>query len=834
MHPNITKIIDQYLSGELTPEETRSFEERLESNPELQTEVQLQKDIIEGIKRAGITAQVKKTAKQYHTFKGLKWFWLSAGVVAIATAATLLLTPKSEELAAVITPDEEATFIAQMDSVSEFNTVLPQYFAIADSGDVVLSDEGVMISVPKKAFLKDGKPYEGNVIIQYQEALSAEDIMLAGLSTMSGKNLLETQGMVSLKGFTKDGELLEVNPEVGVYIQVPVDEHKEGMQLYNGVKDKDGLIDWQDPVPLEKIPVPVDMSELDFYPKGYEDKLDELKWLKNKKSRDSLYLSFEAVEAEEEQKSLSQTEESNNANDLVEAIVKEPKQVYWSARTWFKTKDVININFTANISAGYSLFAIDHDPAKFGGTGTPLTFSYPKMESFEKRGNTVQASASMTINMQPGVAEIHSGEAIFVQEIVSYNTKPFTIPVTIRYQVLTDSGVEAPQTEVIHVYVTPQAEEAAEAAVADSVECSYVSPSRVLGFWNEKFNNTNLATREFERRMQEVFCTGKDEVLAKYVNGLSKSISSIDQEVVAMGHPEFEKFVVENVGQVNPNNPHLDQLKEFYTSSIERLKKDAKDARAQESQRRKDFDDNVKKERIKDGQRDTQRRIQGLQEEYKFNLENVKKQLGPTQGFTLRYGTSNIKNIDKQVWDATVARTTSTIVDPSTGKTAQITYNDFAVSVKDASKYVQLYAYALPHELNSYQRLTQQNGSFSYSMNGDIKYDLAIIGFTEDGFEYFKKKGVIQNDNGEVALKPIAEDDLRRKLERLNKSKSDRVLSLYDEMTWLSTERENYVEQRNRMKMAAFRAELMMIISPCQQYVLTDVNGARNYVAIPM
>ena len=90
---------------------------------------------------------------------------------------------------------------------------------------------------------------------------------------MSGDRLLETQGMFGVAGFTPEGKSLDFNPKVGVYVQTPVDEYKDKMQLFDGVKKADGSIDWQNPKPMEKLPVPVDMSELDFYPEGYEDHL---------------------------------------------------------------------------------------------------------------------------------------------------------------------------------------------------------------------------------------------------------------------------------------------------------------------------------------------------------------------------------------------------------------------------------------------------------------------------------------------------------------------------------------------------------------------------------
>ncbi len=65
------------------------------------------------------------------------------------------------------------------------------------------------------------------------------------------------------------------------------------MMLYQGVKTSDGTIDWQNPQPLKKSLVPVDITTLNFYPPGYEAKLAELgNDVMNKTFKDSLYFSF--------------------------------------------------------------------------------------------------------------------------------------------------------------------------------------------------------------------------------------------------------------------------------------------------------------------------------------------------------------------------------------------------------------------------------------------------------------------------------------------------------------------------------------------------------------
>jgi len=105
----------------------------------------------------------------------------------------------------------------------------------------------------------------------------------------------------------------------------------------------------------------------------------------------------------------------------------------------------------------------------------------------------------------------------------------------------------------------------------DSIGFSYILPSKVLGFWNEKFNNTNLATHEFERRMQAIHYTCDNSVLDVYLKNLDQPIHKSDAQVAAMGYGNFQQFAAEKVGKVDAKNPHTKQLQKFYEKAVSQL-----------------------------------------------------------------------------------------------------------------------------------------------------------------------------------------------------------------------------------------------------------------------
>lgn len=765
MNPTLTKLIEQYLGGELSPEDTLAFESRMEKFEELRVEVEKQREIHEASKRAYQRQGIQKIGKKFHLTRFLKRGGISLLIGAvIATAAWYFIQkPNSEEKKADETLTEDVR--AQLDKEAQFERLPIQYFSIPEEGAVVLSEQGVLISVPENAFLLNGKPYKGQLSVQFQEALTSSDIIKSGLSTMSNGQLLETGGMVGITGFTMNGKELEFNPEVGVYVQVPANDDNPDMKLYTGEKSKDGTINWVNPQELEKIPVAIPMSKLDFYPTGYEDHLDKIKWKQKKTSRDSLYLSLES-----EQEDYALTGEQL---------------------------------FSKNCATCHTLFKDGTGPKLHGVTslweqnGADLDDLVLFVQDWTEAAKKSEFIASRA-NLKP-TAMSQFRDKLSEEQILSI------------YQY-----IENPNSNAFY---------AQDHVELDSAQINYILPSKVLGFWNENFNNTNLATHEFERRMQAIHSTCNNSVLDVYLKNIDEPMHKSDAEVASMGYGNFQKFAAERVGKVDAKNPHTKQLQKFYEKSVNQLQSRNKILQKEEQKRRDNWDDETAKEREKEQKRTVKREAQALQEEFKFNMNHVKKQLGSTRGFTVRHGRGTVLNIDAQVMQATINRVTTTITDPTTGKTAKIIYNDFTFEVENPDQYIKLYAYVMPYELNSYQRIEAKNGKFNHPLNNEIRYNVAVVGVTENGYAYFQKQNFKKGDLGTIQLKEVSETALDASVEQLNRNRRGTVMRITEELDWLARERADYKEQKMRRAMAEFRYELKCIAFPCY--------GGMEYVDSP-
>lgn len=685
-----TKRIDQYLSGELSDAEKQKFEAELKSNPELQKELDLQQNVYEGAKRSSVRKTVKSVGKKHHLINLTKWIVGGVAVIALVTSAVYFSTQvdnSSEK-------ENESTNQSQSELKSkELIKDLPrEVFTWSGEDTVYLSESGVLISVPNEALLQNGQPYKGKAIIEWQEAVDGATIMKSGLSTMADSNLLETQGMFSFRVQAENGDLLEVDPEVGIYLQVPVDEIKPGMQLYEGEYDKDSVINWVNPVALEKIPVPVDMSELDFYPKGYEDTLDKLKLNQEKEYRDSLYLACEVFEMESNDDQINKEEEITNTSNLAEHRI-------------------------------YDTLIED------------TLYEYSKAQE-----------------------EVSTVDSIQYEK---FNSIP---------------------------------------------------PSKVLAFWNKKFNNTILATSDFEKRMREIHETCDESLLKLYTSNLDRPLYFIDSLAVTRGYKQFESFFAERVGKIELDNPHLNKLQKFYERGIKELREQLKLERERKAQQERKWDNEVTTARSEENVRTANRKAQAFQEEASLNHEHVRKQLGFTQNIKITRNTI-IVNIDREVYAATRARKTTTV--SFNGKKSVIKYSDFTLKIAKHENFERLYVYLLSDKLNSYQRIGHKQGKVDYPLNDRITYDIVVLGINETGYFYHEIKQIKKGTFGEVKLKSISESDFEKRIITLNQNRLGRPMIIKDELAWLKLEKENYKVQRLREEKRKFLERIRKVVFPC-------------------
>lgn len=793
MEKGWTKLIDRYLNNELSEEGKRAFEQELATNADLKAELEMQQLTQTIITRTATREIVNSVRKSYYVKK-----YITCGVITLllcsAAAITAIYLTKSsttseakneqlnkevfqtktsftqKEFAQLDTISMETIqqkkvyipFIERLEQQKKFDNIPSNYFKFTGEADAFLTSEGTLLSVTKNSFTLNGNAYSGPAVIQFQEAITAAHMAKAGLSTRADDKLLETQGMFSLQAFTPDGQLLTLSDK-GVYVQVPVDEYKQGMKLFDGVMLPNGDVNWVNPVELERLPQARKMTELNFYPRGYDAKLDELKWKKEKKQRDSLYLSFEFDNSS-----------SYNVSDSLPIKVT-----------------------TSNNPDGNKLFnqncATCHHPTKEG-TGPAL-----------KNVRLVWANNSNDEGMI--YQWVKNWEKAARKNNYAKEVAKKRPTVMDKFPQLTNEEIDA-IFDYVDSYKEPKSKKINE---------NSIPPSNVLAIWKPAFEGTNLATVEFEERMKAIHETCDKKLLELYVNNLNEPLWKLDERAVKMGYPQFQKFADQRVGKLVVSDEHQKNLQQFYEQTRAEIQRMGRERFQDKLNKQREWDQKFQAAQTQDVIRKGIRESQNLNEEFEFNLDDVYKQLGkkrPKVGFTMSRG-SAVKNIDRYLMDATIARQSTTITDPETKKTAHIVYNEFSIEVNNANQYDKLYIYLFSQEMNSFQRLDIANGKLNYNLNAKMNYKAAVIGINKDQTAIYEIQNIKTQNGKSIELKAVTDKEFTSIIQRLNNERRADVMKIDDELNWLFTLQKNYVELDHRKKDAEFRNQLRPIIFPC-------------------
>lgn len=772
---HLMELVDHYLDGTMSNNDRSAFEERLRGNEELRSLVEDQQRLRRAARRSPARAAAKKAYNKYRWGKAGPGLGAGAVVLIAATAALFLWRSPESHTENESAPVTDSTYRVLTDTTG--TGLDPLALTIDPKKDTTLiTPNGIVLDIPQGAFVDSlGTAITTPVRVTLLEALDPLDIMKAGLSTMSGDTLLETGGMFYLDA-QAGGRAVKIDPAKPLTAMVPAMKGQEGMQLYQGVKTADGTIDWQNPKPLRRSLVPVDITTLNFYPPGYEAKLAELgQDVTNKAFKDSLYYSFSSV--------LSGCSVSKRSN--------WPTEQAWTWPDSMRSGPFGSEQVTREFSQAAFLFAEHcgacHKPDQKM-TGPPLIGSRNRWHG---RGDIYSWIRDSQGYLKRGKSEY--ARRLFLEYGGS---------------VMTPNNLTDAQIDAVLDY--------AEMSIWKHYRFCGVDPAKVKSIWKSRFNNTNLATREFEERMLAVHRSCDTKLLDLYVSNLTQDLSRVDSMAVMMGHGEFASFALLNQGRVELPTHAADRLRTFYENN----------SRAEAEAIRKTQKKFWKEQWKQDVKSDAKRADQAMtvsvregslfQKELEANLDTVYKQLGykrvamPSSAWVVPVANAGWWNVDKAVLQATTTRSSMSYTDDKTGKTATLTYTPLIVEVADRASYDELVVYLIPSQLNSYQRMKEGPGGFTERLNSIFTYDLFCLGVK--GKEQFAFTApVTAGAELKIALDAVDDNALRRMLKTQGRVERD----LLDEAGYLNW---SVVDRRRRQVNAAKQAlknELWDVVFPC-------------------
>jgi cytochrome c2 len=130
-------------------------------------------------------------------------------------------------------------------SILNETNLASQFFKIDIHQDnTLITNSGVVIQLPIGCIESDINPIE----LEIKEAITIKDIFLAGLETHNNELPLSSGGMIYINAKQR----YNIKIKQGIKVQVPTEVYNNKMQLFDGVKDSNGLINWINPTPLLK------------------------------------------------------------------------------------------------------------------------------------------------------------------------------------------------------------------------------------------------------------------------------------------------------------------------------------------------------------------------------------------------------------------------------------------------------------------------------------------------------------------------------------------------------------------------------------------------------
>ena len=745
MRPELNEIqyIEFYLQGKLDKAQRLAFEKKMLNDAGFKQKVELQQQLMQGIKNRALRHSIAKACRKFSLKKKLKWGLGGTGMIVAVAGIVIALqfsggsetSFSSETMEPSVTVDGKE--IAPEDLAG--NTLENQLFTIqGDQDTVIQTKDGILFAIEAGTFInEDGEAIDGEIKVAVKEALKVDDVLSSGLSTVttSGEQL-ETGGMFSINAVS-DGEFLSINPQKGIFTQVPTDEKKLGMSLWQGKYQKDGQILWEQPKQLEQFLIPIDMSLLNFYPKGFESNLERLGFPNaTKKQKDSVYYSFVS-------------------------------------------------HFTKK---GREQFLID---------------------------NNLMICSLDTVGLQQKVT------SNFNNGIASVNIKPSVS----AYDDISEDGLSSYYRYPIK---------------------NGLNPAKVKAFWNEKFNGSLLATKEFEKRMHLIHQTGSREILDLYIKNADKRISEIDALAAEKSWGKlknrFNAFAAMDEGRVKSNPRLVKMLNGFYRQKELAYKQSLAKVNAFWATQ-KEKDKKAAKAIESYSKKEVKRLVDNFKKEFQDNLDTVYKQLGYKKGprvtYNARVTSTGWNNIDKKVLQATTSRSSMTIT--KNGKTAKLSYSELKLTCKN--NYDRLYAYVLTPSLPSYQRMryAPDTGVHDFKLNDFYRYGLAVIGYKGDStYTFFESKlsfdSVYATTGDSVRLKSIvlnsqSENEFFKTVKKFakgNSFKKDIKKDLLFEKFFQSEKKRQFKLQ----EMVNFRREMQEYVFPLYYLNRRDYLSRYNEVFI--
>lgn len=356
-----------------------------------------------------------------------------------------------------------------------------------------------------------------------------------------------------------------------------------------------------------------------------------------------------------------------------------------------------------------------------------------------------------------------------------------------------------------------------------------LDPAKIKTIWSPAFQNTILATREFEERLRFIHELHVNAFLEDYVDHLDWDLYRIDSLVATHAgevRGGFLSFAARHDGKVNISSTQFKQLSAYYRIKSKAFAEAIARTQQEYWNKQNKLDDSAYS-RIARHESDAYRRAQqNFQKEFEINMKEACRQLGIVETvnwsspavYTASITGTGWYNVDKAVFASTTTRTTLNYTDTATGKKATIRYTPATFHIAGWQSYDKVNVYLLPDQLSSFLLVRDSSGIYTENLNELMKYDLVCIGYKDGRTSFYHQSGIEAKDYPNIQLQPISDDELTREL---NKAGSmTQATDLIKENSFFRLDVPDQKRRKHNEDISNLQNKVMRFIFPClEQFI---------------
>lgn len=150
-----------------------------------------------------------------------------------------------------------------------------QKFQIDNSNsNTVVGEKGTILIIPEQSIVDaNGDIVDGKIIIELKENFTIQDFITSNLQTIHNEQILESKGMIYFSAKDKNGNELRIADNTSIRIQIPQKDLNNDPDIFLGVREDDGMINWQQKEEPAKslVPYPIKFISKNEFPTECSD-----------------------------------------------------------------------------------------------------------------------------------------------------------------------------------------------------------------------------------------------------------------------------------------------------------------------------------------------------------------------------------------------------------------------------------------------------------------------------------------------------------------------------------------------------------------------------------